>query len=390
MDDAILVINAGSSSIKFSIFSYLNHKLQLLYKGKIEDLYQTPCITIQDANQREVLKKNINTSGHEAGLKIIFHWLQNLSNVLTLKAVGHRVVHGGTFFSQPTIVTDEVIKKLASLNPLAPLHQPHNLKAITTIQTLYPTLIQIVCFDTTFHKTQTKLAQLFAIPHEMSDQGIIRYGFHGISYEYIASVLHNYVDVQKNKRIIVAHLGNGASLCAMYDKKSVATSMGFSALDGLMMGTRCGRIDPGVLLYLIQEKKYSAKEVEHLLYNQSGLLGVSGMSNDVRELLASQDKHAILALDLFCYRAAIEVGSLFVALGGCDAFIFTGGIGENATEIRKKISDDLNCFGMKINEKLNQQHANLISEKNSSMLVGIIPSNEEYMIAAHVKNQLTV
>lgn len=386
MDDVILVMNSGSSSIKFSIY-LCRDKLHLFYHGAIDGIFNHPCFIVYDENQ-QILKKNIALQGHESALQTFFHWFDNLSEKITLKAVGHRVVHGGKYFFQPILVNDDVIRKIAFLNSLAPLHQPHNLEAIQIIQTMYPTLAQVACFDTSFHQTQKKIASHFAIPRSLSDEGIIRYGFHGISYEYIVSVMTQYIGDSAKARVIVAHLGNGASMCAIYQGKSVATTMGLTALDGLMMGTRCGQIDPGVLLYLLQEKNYSAKEIEDLLYNQSGLLGVSGISHDMRELLESCDKNAMEAIDLFCYRAAMEFGSLAIALNGCDAFIFTAGIGENAPVIRKKICEKLSWLGIKLDNKANEKNSTIISNPNSKMIVSVIPTNEEYMIAKHVQAQI--
>jgi acetate kinase len=384
MIEVILVINSGSSSIKFSIFS-CQKGLTLVYHGEIEGIFDTPCLTIFNASHVQIIKQDIASKGHEAGLKTLFNWFENLSNPMTLKAVGHRVVHGGMFFFHPTLVDDDAMKKMVSLSPLAPLHQPHNLEAIKIIKNIYPKLPQVACFDTTFHLTQEKLATLFAIPKALTDEGVIRYGFHGISYEYIASVITQHIGDIGSKRVIVAHLGNGSSMCAMYQCKSVATSMGFTALDGLMMGARCGRIDPGVLLYLLQEKKYSVKQLEHMLYNESGLLGVSGISHDMRTLLSNQDDRAKEAVDLFCYRAAIESGFLAVALQGVDAFIFTAGIGENASIVRKKICERLAWLGVKVDDQANANNATIFSEKNSNILVSVIPTNEELMIAKHTK-----
>ncbi len=385
MDKVILVINSGSSSIKFSLFA-CQQKLNLLYHGEIEALFESPCLTILNATHAQIFKKKIASHGHESGLRTFFDWFEQQSVSMTLIAVGHRVVHGGMYFFHPTLVTDEAMSVMSSLNSLAPLHQPHNLEAIKIIKTIYPKFPQVACFDTTFHRTQEKLATLFAIPRKLTDEGVLRYGFHGISYEYIASVLTQHMGETGNKRVIVAHLGNGASMCAMYQRKSVATSMGFTALDGLMMGTRCGRIDPGVLLYLIQEKNYSAKEMEHVLYKESGLLGVSDISNDVRELLANADVNAQESIDLFCYRAALEVGSLSTALKGCDALVFTAGIGENAGVIRKKICDQLSWLGIKINAQANEMNSVIISDNESKIRVSVIPTNEEYMIAKHTWN----
>lgn len=376
------MINSGSSSIKFSLFA-CQQKLNLLYHGEIEGLFASPHLTIFNTSHAQIFKKKIASQGHEAGLRTFFDWFEQLSDSISLTAAGHRVVHGGKYFFHPTLVTDDTMKAMASLNPLAPLHQPHNLEAIRIIKTIYPKLPQIACFDTTFHRSQEKLATLFAIPRKLTEEGVLRYGFHGISYEYITSVLTQHIGETGNKRVIVAHLGNGASMCAMYQRKSVASSMGFTALDGLMMGTRCGRIDPGVLLYLIQEKNYTVKEIEHLLYKESGLLGVSGISHDVRELLANSGINAQEAIDLFCYRAALEVGSLSAALKGCDALVFTAGIGENAAIIRKKICEHLIWLGIKINDKANETNSVIISDKDSKIMVSVIPTNEEYMIAQH-------
>lgn len=382
MNEVMLVINSGSSTIKFSIFAF-QENLKLLYHGVIDSVFEFPCLTIMDANHVEIAVQPITLLGHEAGLNAFFNWFDNSPMSMTLKAVGHRVVHGGMQYSSPVLVTEEVISHIESLIPLAPLHQPHNLEGIKVIKNLYPELLQVACFDTTFHRTQNKTAMLFAIPRSLTEAGIIRYGFHGISYEYIASVITQHIGNLGNGRVIVAHLGNGASMCAMYQCKSVATSMGFSTLDGLMMGTRSGSIDPGVLLYLLQEKQYAVKTIEDLLYHKSGLLGVSEISYDVRKLLSSDDSKASEAIELFCYRAALEVGSLSVALKGCDALIFTAGIGENSAIIRKKICEYLIGLGIKINDQANKDNLKIISESSSNIIVGVIPTNEEYMVAKH-------
>jgi acetate kinase len=382
MDEVILVINSGSSSIKFSIFS-CQKQLNLLYHGEIESISDSPVLTIFNASHKQILKLNIPNKGTEAGLRAFFNWFEHLPDSIKLKAVGHRIVHGGKYFLHPTLVTDDDMKKMASLIPFAPYHQPQNLEAIKIIKNIYPKMEQIACFDTTFHRTQEKLATLFAIPKSLTDEGVVRYGFHGISYEYIASVINQHIGDIGNKRVIVAHLGNGASMCAMQQRKSVATSMGLTALDGLMMGTRCGRIDPGVLLYLLQEKHYTEKKLENLLYIESGLLGVSGISNDARELLSSENANAKEAIDLFCYRAALEFGSLAAALKGCDALVFTAGIGEHAPMIRKKICEQLSWLGIKIDDEANKKNSVIISEEGCNIIVSVIPTNEEYMIAKH-------
>lgn len=382
MQEVILVMNAGSSSIKLSLIS-CQPELNMLYHGKIESMSDSPCLTIFDEDHIQILKINIPSNSNDSGLQAFFKWFEQSSDYMKLKAVGHRVVHGGMYFIEPTIVTDDVMLKIKNLIPLAPLHQPQNLDAIKTIQTIYPELPQVVCFDTTFHRTQERLATIFAIPKSLTEEGVVRYGFHGISFEYIASVMSKYIEERKLKRVIVAHLGNGASMCAMYQGKSVATTMGLTALDGLMMGTRCGQIDPGVLLYLLQDRHYTANQLEHLLYNKSGLLGVSGISHDVRKLLLSEDASAKEAIELFCYRAALEFGSLAVALKGCDALIFTAGIGENSPFTRKKICERLTWLGIHIDDEANIKNSAIISKDDSQIIVSIIPTNEEYMIAKH-------
>lgn len=387
MSEVILVINSGSSSIKFSLF-VCEQELNLLYHGVIDSIFDSPCLMVFNAKHIRIVTQNISSKGHEAGLRKFFNWFEGLPDPISLKAVGHRVVHGGMYFFHPTLVTDEVMEKIASLIPLAPLHQPHNLEAIKIIKTIYPQLPQVTCFDTTFHLTEEKIARLFAIPEQLTEEGVIRYGFHGISYEYIASVIIQYLGDIGNHRVIVAHLGHGASMCAMYQRKSVATTMGFTALDGLMMGSRCGRIDPGILLYLLQEKHYSVNQLENLLYKQSGLLGVSGISDDMQKLLSSRDVKAKQAIELFCYRAALEVGSLVAALQGCDALVFTAGIGENAVIIRKKICERLAWLGIKINDEANKNNSAIISGDKCNVIVGVIPTNEEYMIAKHTYSQV--
>ena len=382
MLDVILVINTGSSSLKFSIFES-QPQLRRLYHGEIEHLTSLPCLTIFDAHHQEIFKNVMSTPGPEAGLQAFFNWFLHPPQPMRLIAVGHRVVHGGPFFSQAVLVTDEVMNQLATLIPFVPFHQPASLDAIKMIQALHPDVAQVACFDTTFHHTQEKLATLFAIPHALTTAGMVRYGFHGISYEYIASVITQYIGEIGNQRLIVAHLGNGASMCAMYQRKSVATSMGLTALDGLMMGTRCGAIDPGLILYLLQAKKGSVDSLTTLLYQESGLLGVSGISSDMRALQSSQDPRAIEAVDLFCYRAAREIGALFTVLEGCDAIVFTGGMGENSGVVRKKICARLACFNVMLDETANTRHASIISREASQILVSIIPADEARMIAEH-------
>lgn len=348
----ILVINAGSSSVKFALYETEN--LTLIHKSIVKDL---------DA---------------------VFSWLEANKSNYEITAVGHRIVHGGTTFFDPVILDVSIVDQLKQLIPLAPLHQPYNLSAVEYIFREYPDIIQIGCFDTAFHRTQHKLAKLFAIPNKLTAAGVIRYGFHGISYEYIADIIQTEMQDLANKKVIVAHLGNGASMCAMQDCRSVATSMGFSALDGLMMGTRTGSIDPGVLLYLLQEQNYSNDQLTDLLYHKSGLLGVSEISNDVSELLKSDAQLATTALDLFCYKAATEFGKLAIALQGCDALIFTAGIGENAAVVRSGICKWLEYLGVELNTEANALNSEIISSIESKILVAVIRTDEEYMLAMHV------
>lgn len=377
MNEAILVLNTGSSSIKFAL--YEANDLTLLYHGKIANVFAKPQLTAWNQQHKQIVNESISFSGYESSLAHLFDWLRDLPNRFSLKAVGHRVVHGGTIFHGPCLISNETIEQLDSLVPLAPMHQPLNILAIKNVTKFYPTLPQIACFDTTFHRTQEKLATLFAIPKKLSSEGIIRYGFHGISYEYIASVLPE----QAKNKVIVAHLGNGASLCAMKNGKSLATSMGLTALDGLMMGSRCGAIDPGVLLYLLQEKKYTLDQLSALLYEESGLLGVSGISSNMQELQFSSAPDAVEAVDLFCYRAARELSALLATLQGLDTIIFTAGIGENSAIVRKKICERLEWLGVVLDEEANLNNDTVISSSKSRVLVSVIPTNEEYMIAKH-------
>ncbi len=381
MTEVLLAINSGSSSLKFSLFCY--HKnLKLLYRGEVERISDAPCLTIFNQHHTQILKKPIEIRGIEAGLEAFFKWFAQAPDNMRLKVIGHRIVHGGRYFLHPTLVNDDVLDKITSLIPLAPFHQPQNLEAIKIIKTTYPDVPQIACFDTSFHSTQKKLSTLFAIPRHLSEAGIVRYGFHGLSYEYIASVITHKIGEKGNQRVIVAHLGSGASMCALYQRKSVATSMGLTALDGLMMGSRCGTLDPGVILYLLEKNKLSVQEISILLYQESGLLGVSGISSDMRELQSSLEPHAIEAVNLFCYSAAKELTALCTSLQGCDAIIFTAGIGEQSSIVRKKICEHLQWIGVVLDDHANTHHHTIISHTDkSAILVGVIPTHEAYMIA---------
>ena len=393
MTDAILALNAGSSSIKFSLFDTTNgiSSHSLLYQGAVDGIGGNPHFLVQDTTGRRLVDEQLKTKtttqpGHKEALGVLLDWVERQETGLTLIAVGHRVVHGGTLFLAPVLVDSQVINQLESLVPLAPLHQPHNLAAIRSIATINPNVPQIACFDTAFHRTQPPIAQAFALPRDLTDQGIKRYGFHGLSYEYIASVLPDYVDYRADGRVIVAHLGNGASMCALQGRKSLATTMSFTALDGLPMGTRCGSIDPGVILYLLSELHMDAPGITDLLYHRSGLLGVSGQSSDMRELLTSNSPRAAEAIDLFVYHIQRELGSLAAALGGLDVLVFTAGIGEHAAPIRARVCQDLQWLGVQFDETANRSGGPKISSDSSAVSVWVIPTDEDLMIARHTSN----
>jgi acetate kinase len=322
-------------------------------------------------------------------LDVLLQWCRHQFNGQHVIAVGHRVVHGGDRYSAPVLIDSVVISELQRLVPLAPLHQPHHLSAIAAVSKLYPGLPQVACFDTAFHHTQPGVATAFALPHSLSTEGVRRYGFHGLSYEYIAGQLDQILPKKiANGRIVVAHLGSGASMCAMHDRKSVATTMGFTALDGLPMGRRCGNLDPGVVLYLLQEKKMSADDVTNLLYQESGLFGVSGISDDMQTLLKSDDPRAEQAIALFVYRICRELGSLVAALGGLDALVFTAGIGEHAAEIRRRVCEVSAWLGLDFDSIANTKHARCITHNDSKTSAWVIPTNEDLMIARHTTDIL--
>ncbi len=390
MNKFLVVINAGSSSIKFAIYR-LDSSSQLIVdaNGQIDGIGNQPNFTV--TNQQSVVlvdskPSNNEAADHKATINIICAWLLEYIAEGELLAVGHRVVHGGQHYAEPVLIDTKVLSDLEKLIPLAPLHQPHNLEAIRALQEIMPTLPQAACFDTAFHCTQSEVTKRFALPRHFFDEGIRRYGFHGLSYEYITSVLPTLDPALERARIIVAHLGNGASLCAIHKSRSIATTMGFSPLDGLVMGTRCGTIDPAVLLYLMDQYGMDARALEHLLYYESGLLGVSGISNDMRTLVASDDLHAKEAIELFVYRIGREIGSLVAALGGLDALIFTGGIGEHSNEIRAKICHQSMWLGIKLNKQANENNSKLISTLHSNISTWVIRTDENLVIAKHLLN----
>lgn len=385
MIDAILVLNVGSSSLKFAVYPQTDTTSAALLRGKIAGIGSNPVFSAHDAARIAVPQSRFPPLDRAMALDDVIpkllDWLKTYQGGFTIVAAGHRVVHGGRDLTGPANVTEALLAELDALVPLAPMHQPHSLTAIRSIADQTPEMPQVACFDTSFHRTQDRLAQLFALPRALCDEGILRYGFHGLSYEYIASVLPAHLGDRAGGRVIVAHLGNGASMCAMKDRRSVANSMGFTALDGLMMGRRCGALDAGVVLYLLEEKAMTHQEVSTLLYRKSGLLGVSGISNDMAVLQASEAPEAREAIDLYCYRAAGELASLATAIGGLDALVFTAGIGENSALIRKRICDRLLWMGVVLNLAENDENATRINSAASTIDVLVIPTDEESVIA---------
>jgi acetate kinase len=391
MSDLILVLNAGSSSIKFSLFES-DAQMGVLAGGQVEGLGTAPRFIAKDAEGQRVDERAWAAGeplGHEGALLHILDWLRaRHGGSRQLAAVGHRVVHGGTDFAAPVRVDADIVEQLQKFVPLAPLHQPHNLGPIRLLLQRAPQLPQVACFDTAMHRTNPPLAQMFALPQELSDAGVRRYGFHGLSYEYIASVLPGIDAAAAAGRTVVLHLGNGASMCALQGGRSIASTMGFTAVDGLPMGTRCGAIDPGVLLYLMDERGMDARAIEKLIYSQSGLLGVSGVSSDMRTLLASAEPRAKLAIDLFVYRIGRELGSLAAALGGLDAIVFTAGIGERAPAVREQVCRAAAWLGIELDPEANATHGPRISTIASRTRAWVIPTNEELMIARHTRKLL--
>jgi acetate kinase len=327
------------------------------------------------------------TVDHEAALSMLLGWIRGHVGEIALHAVGHRVVHGGERFTAPVRLDSAVVEALDALVPLAPLHQPHNLAAIRALMRLDSALPQVACFDTAFHVAQPWVARTFALPRALTESGLVRYGFHGLSYEFIASALPQIVGERADGRVVVAHLGAGASLCAMHRRQSVATTMAFTPLDGLPMGTRCGALDPGVVLYLMDARGMTASQVADLLYHQSGLLGVSGLSSDMRDLLASDAPTAAQAIELFVYRIGRELGSLAAALGGLDVLIFTAGIGEHAAPIRAAVCRQAEWLGVRLDESANERSGPRISSSESPVSVWVVP-DEEVMIARHIASLL--
>ena len=389
MSNAILTVNAGSSSIKFALFHA--RSLKQFVSGQIENIGTAPKFSAHDAAGVAIGGRQWPGGAgatHEDVFADLLTWIDDHLGSAKLIAAGHRVVHGGRTLAAPVAVTEAVLTELDALVPLAPLHQPHALHGIRALTALRPHLPQIACFDTAFHRTLSSTARRFALPLALSESGVERYGFHGLSYEYIAWSLREHEPALAKGRVVVAHLGNGSSQCALLNGVSVDTTMGFTALDGMPMGTRCGAIDPGVLLYLQQARGMSVKEVEKLLYQQSGLLGMSGISADMRTLIASADPHAAEAVAVFCHRAAREIGALTVSLGGLDGIVFTAGIGEHAAEVRARICAPLGWLGVTLDPEANARNAARIDAPGSPVAVRVIRTDEEAMIARHTSTLL--
>ena len=392
MAHAVLTLNAGSSSIKFSLYEVQSSDgLAIASSGEIEGIGSAPHFVARDRQGKLLAERSWAKPDQEFGslLEEVVSWTESHLAEDRLIAVGHRIVHGGRDHVRPELVTPELLTLLDQLTPLAPLHEPHNLAPIRALRSIRPNLPQVACFDTAFHHSLPKVATRFALPRQYEASGVRRYGFHGLSYEYISRQLRKLAPELANGKVIACHLGNGASLCAMQAGQSVDTTMGFTALDGLMMGTRCGTIDPGVILYLEQERAMSAKQVENLLYQESGLLGVSGgISSDMRILLGSSDVRAKEAVELFIYRIAREIGALTSSLGGLDGIVFTAGIGEHAPEIRSQVCKRLHWLGVRLDDEANDRNAAVISSTQSQISVRVIPTDEEAMIAHHTLDVL--
>lgn len=392
MDEYALVLNAGSSSLKFCVFHRPDSlNWHIASRGQIDGIGTLPRLKAKTDGGETLIDRSFEKTELRDGddaIEALAVWLRSMYGGSTVVGVGHRVVHGGAKYARPVVVTPEVMEELQALVPLAPLHQPYNLAAIKAAAERLPDVPQVACFDTSFHRGEGQLAEIVPLPREITAGGVQRYGFHGLSYEYISSVLPDTAPDIANGRVIVAHLGSGASLCALKDRKSVDSTLGFTALDGLCMGTRPGSLDPGVVLYLFQNLGLSAKEVETILYKKSGLIGISGISNDMRELLESNAPEAKLAVDYFVYQASKEIGALTAVLGGLDGIVFTAGIGENSPEIRRRICERSEWLGVELDQKANETQVPRISSVESRIPVYVIPTNEELMIARHTGDLL--
>lgn len=383
--DAILVLNAGSSSLKFQIFTISGPDLTRQVRGQLDGIGQRPRLRAFDAERRPLVDlafQKDEVPDLPSAIDKARNWLQGLEG-FSLRAIGHRVVHGGPDYAAPTAIDHALLDKLASYAELAPLHQPNNLLPIRLAMAINPDVPQVACFDTAFHREHPAQADCYALPLALHQDGIRRYGFHGLSYEYVSERLRDTFPSQAAGRVVIAHLGSGASMCALLDGHSIESTMGFTALDGLPMGTRPGQLDPGVVLHLIMQKGMSAETVSKLLYHEAGLKGLSGISNDMRDLLESDDPRAAFAIDHFVYRCTLNIGSLTAALGGLDALVFTAGIGENAPELRSRIASRIAWLGAELDAAANMAGAPLISTPGSRISLHVVPTDEELMIARH-------
>jgi acetate kinase len=389
MNGCIAVLNAGSSSIKFALHDAAADGAAR-FRGQVQGIGSQPSLAVRDHAGYVVLERSWPAEGfgHDAATRELLQAVIGLLGGERPVAVGHRVVHGGMDFGAPVRVDDAVLAELERLVPLAPLHQPHNLAPIRTIAAHAPDLPQVACFDTAFHRSQDSVAQAFALPRRFHEEGVRRYGFHGLSYEFITARLHDVAPEIAAGRLVIGHLGNGASLCAVRDGRSVASTMGFTAVDGLMMGTRCGALDPGVLIHLMDAHGMDARAIEDLIYRKSGLLGVSGISSDMRTLRASSAPDAAEAIALFVYRIVREIGSLVAALGGVDALVFTGGIGENDVATRAEVARGCRWLGLVLDETRNTRGAGRINTDQSAIAAWVVPTDEERMIARHTADLL--
>jgi acetate kinase len=390
--DGLLVLNAGSSSLKFAVFGIRvdADELAVTLRGQIANigsasLFSTWRQTNDPDGETQRLELD-DIDSHQQAIAFALDWIEQHSAGMSLRGVGHRVVHGGSTRDAPALITPALLEELDALSPLAPHHQPHNLAAIRAIADAAPQLRQVACFDTAFHAVQPAVARRLPLPARYRDKGLQRYGFHGLSYEYITAALADRHAGRLPARLIVAHLGNGASLCAIRDGRSIASSMGFSTLDGLLMGSRCGTLDPGVLLHLLREERMDERALSDLLYNHSGLLGVSGISSDMQVLLNSDAPAAAEAVELFCYTLVRAIGSMTAALGGVDALVFTGGIGEHAAAVRARVCGELAWLGLAFDAQSNERGVDLLTRADSRVKVWVIPTNEELVIARHTRS----
>ncbi|RBP12244.1 acetate kinase [Roseiarcus fermentans] len=386
MSKIVLTFNAGSSSLKFAAFGADNGVLNHLAAGQVEGIGATPKGSVKRATGEKTefaFGPGAGGLDHRAAMKVILGWLTDIGYARGIVAVGHRVVHGGPDLVQPILIDEAAIAKLQKLIPLAPLHQPHNLSGIAAAIEAFPGTPQVACFDTAFHRSHPFVSDTFALPRSYYDEGVRRYGFHGLSYEYILRTLKKMAPQIAREDVIVAHLGNGASMCAVKNGRSIASTMGFTALDGLPMGTRCGQLDPGVLLYLMAEKKMDAQQISDLLYKESGLKGMSGLSQDMRELEASDSPRAKEAIDYFVHRIRRELAGLAATVDGVEGVVFTGGIGEHSARIRKAVLTGMEWMGLVLDDEANEASAQIISAKASPTAIFVIPTDEERMIARH-------